>query len=212
MNYVKLFVKIPVLIVGLFLFGCSSAPNPPFNAGVSVEMQKLEVQDSFRFYVSTNVELRRSQVVIEATSRNTVVRQNITNDVIRLNKNTTGRAFSFDGESIWIYFEPADRNGTYKTIRFILKPKDPNQIKSSDLFYFYYQRDAEIRESIDVAQSGQRTIRRTEVVGDLIAYGKDENGNEILYEVSFSGNEEPYLLYIRDTRETTKTRVMRGVS
>jgi hypothetical protein len=207
MKIVKILIGFSVL--GMFLMiSCKS--NPRFTKHDSEEMQKLNVQDSFRFYVSTDVQLKRAQVEIAAANKNTVVKQSVVNNVILLNKNTTGRAYTFDGESIWIYFEPADKNGDYKTIRFILKPKDPNNIKATDLFRFYYEEDvAALTENI-VEQEGQRKIESTEAIGDLIAYGKDENG-DLFYEVSYRGKEEPYLLYRRDMKETTKKRVMKGV-
>ncbi len=75
-----------------------------------------------------------------------------------------------------------------------------------DLFYFYYEPDAEFTESI-----AEGVIKRTVVKGNLIRYGNDEDGNNLLYEVTYKGNTEPYLLYKEDVKQRTKTRTLKGV-
>jgi hypothetical protein len=190
-----------VFVLGICFVSCAS--NPSFTVRVANDMELLNITESFRFFVSTNVELKRMESETGSANKDTIVKQRILNEVIRLKKNTTGRARSFDGESIDIQFEPADKNGVYRTIRFALKSVTPND---NDLFYFYYERDAERTETIE-----EGVIRRTVVQGNLIKYGKDRNGKDILYEVTYEGKNEPFLLYKEDVKEKTRKRTLRGV-
>jgi len=203
MKNLRFLVGAIAFVLSICFVNCAS--NPAFTVRVADDMEKLDVSERFRFFVSTNVELKRTESETGSANKDTVVKQRIVNDVIRLKKNTTGRARRSDVESIEIQFEPADKNGVYKTIRFVLKPKSvtPND---DDLFYFYYERDAEKTETVEGG-----VIRRTVVQGNLIKYGKDRNGNDILYEVTYKGKNEPFLLYKEDVKEKTRKRTLRGV-
>ena len=203
MKSFKFFVGAIIFLLSICFINCAS--DSDFTVRVAGDMKKMNVSENFRFYVSTNVELRRTESETGSANKNTVVRQRIVNDVIQLKKNTTGRARAYDGESIEIQFEPADRNGVYRTMRFVLKPRDGSP-KPDDLFYFFYEPDVEETESVE-----RGVIRRTIVQGNIIKYGKDGNGVDILYEVTYKGKKEPFLLYKEDVKEKTKKRTLRGV-
>jgi len=216
MKSLKFFVGAIIFVLSICFINCASQ-HPDFTLDVASEMKTLETLDAsgggkgFRFFVSTDVELRRTNITTSSVKDNTTVRDSIINDVIYLKKSTTGRALpnSYkDGKSIEIYFEQPIK-GDYKTMMFVLKPKDSSP-KPGDLFYFFYEEDD---KSTGIVEKGGKNskIKMTIISGNIIRYGKDENGNDKFYQVSYKGKNEPYLLYMRDVKETTKKRTLKGV-
>ena len=209
--------KLPRLsVLSICFVNCTS--GPAFDSDVGEEMvamgklgtleymKTLDIKDGFRFYVSTNVELRRRLSEKGSSNKNTVVREKVTDEIIQLRKNTTGRARSYDGESIEIQFEPTDRNGVYRTIKFVLKSNSVD-----DFYYFFYEKRDESTGRLVLINEKDTRIRRTIVRGNLIKYGKDEDGDDMYYEVRYKGKKEPYLLYKANMEIGTKKRTLRGV-